>query len=568
VTLIEEWRKVRQLAQYDRLIARRSVSSHTLWVVARALPILLLVAVGLISVIAAKALATTSELQQASSLSFIFLAGGAAALYFLFIQLYNRLFILPYDVLLASPLSGRAIFIERTRSAIRTGLFFGLFSAPFLISLGVFRHAGFVYYPTALLLLALTMSSLVVSAALLQLILLLLLNKRMQRETLGLLSSLIIVALVVIPRLLSVNMLVSQVAGSLNSPVWSWIPTLWGAHAIMGALEGKVGVVATSGILLLLLTVLCGTVALKVANRVLHERVGRIQDGGQVRAKRTAGRTSVRNRHLGSQRSMRWRLFPRPVGAVVLKDWLRLKRTPSELLGVVVSIAYFWIILSHPVKGGQSASSLGLPTSVVLPYFMMLTALTTARLGISSLGTEREQIALLMQSPLTTRQLLMAKWLYAYVPSVVWTEMVLVIFSFISHLSGTLLGWYALQMLWIMAATCAICLPFAVHGASYVVRLAGKRNVYIKPGTAVYLLALVPFLAIQGLALLYGGAPLMPKGENYLQSVLSTSPSVHLALGLSVSFILSVIGLMIGYSTAHEGYRSRMQLILQSGSLG
>jgi len=593
MTVLADLRKVRNLQRYQRLMAKRSIKSQSLWWLGRILTGIVFGAMAALAAAAMSGLGEADAAVRADLLDFFFLGAGAFVVYLQLMVLFNRLCVISFDELLASPLSGRAILMERIYSMVAILPGYTLLAVPLVVTYGVISGASAWYYPLAVLAALLTAVALFVFALVSLVLLLFVLRRRVSRDSLALFSSLVAIAIFVLPRLLSQSSFVQHAQASLQGvAAWSWVPLLWGPRLLVAAADGSVRGVTLYGVLLLAWIVMGGWFAFAWASSSLHDRIGRLTDGkvrlpqswrspwrlprvargeklqpdvslyaGTAR-EATEVRAATASVHVRAGLSRHW-LHPLPPGvrALVRKDWLRLRRTPGDFAGMLFSGIYFWFIL---LQSGET----GLTGVVMLAVMACLSTLPTVRLGLSSFGMEREQVILLLQAPLSLRALLLAKWLYAFVPSLLYAQFSLIVFALLLHppLGAVLLT--CLCTAGMVAAATMITLPFAISGASFVItpRQGRQRNTYTKPGASFSSLAQLPLYAVQAAAILFGAAPFWPS-DTWLSTLLTPSAMLHWVITVVVSLATSALVMVVCWRMAAEAWRSRAVLLRQSGAL-
>lgn len=538
-------------------MATRSIKSRTVWVLLRIVaPLAVFAFVTLASVTTMLGLAGAPAALQAGLIALAAFAAGAFLLYVDIMVVFNQLSAQPYEILLAAPFSGGFVLMARLSAAVRSVFLYAALGLPLAIAYGIVQRAPVWYYPLAVVALILTVATLLALATLIVLAVLCSGRRRITRESLAFVSTGIAIAVVVVPRLIELGPVAQQVQSDLLGPAFAWIPMVMGARAIIAGGLGQGGAAAMPIVLLAATCALATWMAMFLADRFLHDRIGRVQEGGV--AKRGSGRVRTSQ---GRSGSLLLRPFSPAIRAMVRKDWTRLRRVPSELLGFAFSVVYFWVILMHPDPGQTGAL-----TGTTLPWLVVLVIFSSNRLTLSSFGIEREQVVLLLSAPVSSSEILQAKWLYTLGPSLLWTELVVAVFDVIGRTPLDASLWTALLTAWIVAGATLLSLPFAISGAAFVPRRAAQRAIYVKPGSSLSLLALAPYLALQGALMAFSMAPLVG-GGGFFATFLVTGRLWHVALGVVASLLVAALAGSIGWSTGSEAWRHRSLMMLQSGSL-
>lgn len=178
-----------------------------------------------------------------------------------------------------------------------------------------------------------------------------------------------------------------------------FLPTSWGARALIAAGTGNVSALLGYGALYLVATV--GLFALCV---VLAER---LYYGGWATVSTATG---GRMRH----RRERTPLLRGPAGAILGKDLRILPRDLQQLSQLMVSVlfALFWLWrFTSTTSRGTGIGSFGATSASVF-----ICILLGSNLGLSGLSREGRSMWLLQLAPISPWTILRAKWVLAYLP--------------------------------------------------------------------------------------------------------------------------------------------------------
>lgn len=409
------------------------------------------------------------------------------------------------DFLLASPVPIRAVFVTKLMQAVLPN--FGLavlFGLPVLYGLGISGGYNFSYYPLVLLtmiLLALTAAG--VSALFVMLVARLFPPRRVA-ELLGFLGATLSILCSQIGSLSHLYHPARDIAGNqvdalfngliqLNTP---WLPLNWAGQGLVELGQGH----WLSGVSLFGLTLgLCGAVfwfTLTIAERWYYTGWASMQVVVRRRRSGVALRPSSTRRSslaLGFRR-----LLPAPVRGILSKDFLVLRRDLRNLSQLVTPLI-FGIIYSlvYLQAGGSSFSNLigdtatGAPVWLISSFRSLLAygniglALLVGwtllgRLAGMSFSAEGRNYWILKASPVRNSQLLIAKFLVAYLPALTLGGFFLIGLSILQGLPLAGFLYSLLVVLLCLAGLNGIMLAFGVAGANFTWEDPRRMNAGIK----------------------------------------------------------------------------------------
>ncbi len=560
-------RRAGQIIRWERIVAKRTLTiGKVRRVVGLAALVIFFFAIAVTTVTPLFA-STANAGARSDFLLTLSLFAGAFLLYLQMLLMYNRIVVTNSELLLTAPINGRTVLMARVAGGFRLSLVYALAGLPLAIAYGMASHVPVVYYPLAVVFLVLESLMVTALALAIVMLLMLILRRRISRDFLAVVSSVLAAAIFVAPRLLAAGHVGVTLSGQFwQAPVFYVLPLLWFARGLI-ALSGGATVSVLYAALSLSITIVSIALSLWIGQRSLHERLTRMTDEKDVRRRKrrsasvhgpaTTAQAVVDQTHGGAQPR---RGFSPAVLAIGKKDLLRLKRTPGDLVSYLFpSIYLLYFLFQRPSAGSQ-------PIIALVPLFLLVLTSTMGRIPIASFGIEGEQIWVYMQSPASVSQIIAGKWLYSSLPTLIWWELLAILLGVLGVAPYPLVGILAVTGLWLVPSATVLTLPFAVHSAAFKVRRVGQRNVYVTRTSGFYLLALLPYLLVQSVAAAVASLPFLPIALPF-GWLIGGSPVGRVALGLGASLLLSVIASLIGWSMTTEAWRSKVVLLLQSGSL-
>lgn len=422
------------------------------------------------------------------------------------------------DFLLTSPVPIRAVFVTKLMQAVLPNFgLFALFGLPVLYGLGISGGYNFLYYPLVILtmiLLALTAAG--VSALLVMLVARLFPPRRVA-ELLGFIGATLSILCSQFGSLTRLYQPGRDVAGNqvdalfngltkLNTP---WLPLNWAGRGLVEMGQGH----WLSGVLFVGLTLgLCSAIfgfTLSTAERWYYTGWASMQVVTRRSTARSLARpSSTRRSDLATP--IQW-LLPAPVRGILSKDFLVLRRDLRNLSQLVTPLI-FGIIYSlvYLQAGGRSFSdATGMPAWLISSFRSLLVYgnvglavlvgwTLLSRLAGMSFSAEGRNYWILKASPVRTSQLLLAKFLVAYLPALVLGCFFLVGLSILQHVSLVDFLYSLLVVLMCLAGLNGITLAFGVAGANFTWEDPRRMNAGIK-GCMGSLVAVVAVPIIFGL---------------------------------------------------------------------
>jgi len=398
------------------------------------------------------------------------------------------------DFLLSSPVPIRAVFVTKLLQAVLPS--FGLaalFGLPVLYGLGITGHYSLLYYPLVLL----TMVSMTLAAAGLSALLVMLVARlfppRRVAEVLGFLTATLSILCSQSGNLYNslgrnVTISGSQVNGAFsllmrfNTP---WNPLNWAGTGLVDLGEGRwlagLGLVA----LTLGLSALAFSFALGTAERWYYSGWAGMQvvaykkkSDRPVRARAVTSQTVAGSASLAGEQMRR--LLPAPVRAILQKDFLMLRRDIRNLSQLVTPLIFgvFYTVMFLRPGNSMFPDSPDMPS--IFPFIshfistygnigmsLFVGWILLSRLAGMAFSSEGKNYWMLKASPVRTTHLLAAKFLVAYLPTLVLGVVFMVAVSILQKAPLDIFLYGLLATALCQAGMNGILLAFGVAGANF-----------------------------------------------------------------------------------------------------
>jgi hypothetical protein len=399
------------------------------------------------------------------------------------------------DFLLASPVPIRAVFVTKLLQAVLPNFgLISLFGLPVLYGLGLAGNYNFLYYPLVLL----TMVVLALAAAGLSALLVMLVARvfpaRRVAEILGFIGAILAFTCGQSGNLFNTFSHSANVSGAQVSSLFTlvtrfntpWFPLNWAGQGLVALGEGRWLTGSLLVVLTLGLSALAFSFALATAERWYYTgwasmqvvsrrkkplRTSRLPDGREATPKALG--------LVGAAKGLK-RLLTAPVWGILWKDFLLLRRDLRNLSGLI-SPLIFGVIYSIIFlrAGGQPSGGQGEAPDWFMSTFQRLMSYGNiimalfvgwwlmARLSGMAFSSEGKNYWMLKAAPVRTSQMLAAKFLVAYLPTMVLGVLFLGGISIIQKTPPVdfLFGLLAVAMS--MAGMNGILLAFGVLGANF-----------------------------------------------------------------------------------------------------
>ncbi len=389
------------------------------------------------------------------------------------------------DFLLSAPLPIRAVFVTKMLQAILPNFgLIALFALPVLIGMGVAEGYNLLYYPLVVIVLAMLALSAAGLSSLLVMGVVRIFPARRVAEVLGFIGATVSILCSQTGNLMSSTDLGQnqftngQVPltwmARFNSP---WSPLAWAGRGLVDLGQGH----WFTALLFLTLTLgLTGglfAISLRTAEQLYYSGWASMQISTRKK-KSTRVVPAAPPRHSPSRPWVE-QLFPSAVRAVLVKDFLVLRRDLRNMSQVVTPIIFgvvYAVMLTHtgndPSAGASDAptwlqeglKNLQIYGNVAISLFVSWSLLS--RLALMGFSQEGKNYWLLKSAPLKAGELVTAKFLVAYLPSLALGWLFMFIISLLEQISASVLI-FGLGVVGLsIAGAAGINLTFGIAGAN------------------------------------------------------------------------------------------------------
>jgi ABC-2 type transport system permease protein len=320
------------------------------------------------------------------------------------------------DTLLVTPVPTRAVFLARFLEGISSTyiLLFGLL-APALIGYGQALGYGAGFYVALLVVLALLPLLPISIGTLLTMVLVRIIPARRLRDVLtvlgGLFGLLVYIGSQSINRRAVNAVANAETAEQLLRLDVPWLPTAWGARAMIAAGAGDSATLLLFGGLYAAASLGLFAVCVALAERLYYSGWASLAgtEGGKVR-RRSARRTT--------QSAV---LLRGPIGAIIRKDLRILPRDIQQLSQLIfpLAISCFWIwrlFSDSQLDTAVLRESDRFADSGLVSIGLFVCVLIASHLGLTGLSREANSYWLLHLAPISPWSILWAKWTLAWLP--------------------------------------------------------------------------------------------------------------------------------------------------------
>ncbi len=456
------------------------------------------------------------------------------------------------DFLLSAPIPLRGVFITKLLQAILPNFsLISVFALPVLFGLGASGHFNFLYYPLTLLMLAALALAAAGLSSLLVMFVVRIFPARRVAEVLGFFGALVSFICSQSGQLARFdNFSQDQASQALNavqrfnSP---WSPLAWAGRGLVDIGEGRwlsgLGFSALS----LGLAVLIFAFALSTAERLYYSGWASIQSKPHkkkaVRAARKVGPRPLA--------TLAERRIPAVIRAVIVKDTLVLQRDLRNLSQLVTPLIFGIVYAVMFLRGGSTSSGIGgnapafigeiaknifIYGNVGISLFVGWMLL--ARLGGMGFSQEGKSYWVIKSSPVSSRQLIIAKYLVAFLPALVLGWGFLLVISLVQRAGISVVLFSMVVVALCIAGNAGLNLTFGILGAN----LNWDDPRHMQRGSSSCLGAAASIIYLPFSLLLFFGPPLLfsllewPEGIGQL---------VGLALGGVFGLAVAVVPLFL-----------------------
>ncbi len=463
------------------------------------------------------------------------------------------------DFLVAAPIPMRAVFITKLLQAVlpNFGLFV-LFALPILFGLGISGAYNIAYYPLVVLVMAALTLAAAGLSSLLVMAVVRILPPRRAAEILGFIGA---TAGVICSQLgnlsqtfgrdanlpaQQVNALLALVSRA-SSP---WIPLNWAGRGLVDVGEGR----WLSGILLLILTfglaAFAFSIALAIAERLYYTGWA----GMQVVSRKRRAAPVRRPAAVLEVPGLPWaeRVLSHPVAAILRKDFTLLRRdlrNLSQLISpLIIGIVFALSILrggGEPPPGRGEAPTWFMESfRALMPYANLAVSLFVGwlllgRLSGMSFSREGKNYWMLKASPVSARQLLSAKYLVAYLPTLGMSWLLLLGMALLQHVPAAQLLYMLLAAALVLAGLNGILMAFGATGANFTWDDPRKMN-----AGGLGCLGQILTIGLLGIHLALFVGPLVLVAALLLPSVYGYAAGLILGAGAALASVLIPLALV------------------------
>ena len=444
------------------------------------------------------------------------------------------------DFLVTTPLPMRAVFLAKLLEAILPNFaLFCAFSLPVLFGLGSSSGYTILYYPLLILMLGLLALAAGGLASILVMAVVRVVPARRVAEVLGFLGAISSILCGQSGNLINaMDPDQADVAGTLNMFTQlntGWSPLAWAGNGLnaIGRAEWLPGIALTLLSMMLAGAIFAGSLFL--AEQLYYTGWASMQ--GSVRRKRRQTEPRAA-RPVGA-----FRLLPRAMLGLIVKDFLLLRRDPRNLSQLITPLIVGVAMLFSTRGGGRNAaeamSSLGLQNLEV--YGLLILAVFVSWMLMSNLASlsfsrEGRNYWFIKTSPIRPWHLLGGKFLVSLAPAAGFGLLYLVVAFLIRGISFAFLPYALLVVVIGMAGAAGISLAFGVAGANLDWDNPRQQNLRGSAG-CLAVLAVFGFMALD-LALF-----LLPPG--LWQILNGSAPLISYLIGIVLGSLASLLGIFI-----------------------
>lgn len=423
------------------------------------------------------------------------------------------------DFLLSAPISIRAVFITKLLQAILPN--FGLisiFALPVLYGLGISGHFNFLYYPLVIIMLAsLALAAAGLSSLLVMFIVRLFPAKRVA-EILGFIGALASFICSQSGQLANFDNVTQDQASQVFSLVARfnnpWSPLAWAGRGLVDIGEGR----WLSGIGFSLLTLGIAAaifgLALTTSERLYYSGWASVRITSH---KKKPARVS-RKRVAGPLVALAEQRVPAVIRAVMVKDYLVLRRDLRNMSQLVTPLIFGIIYAAMFLRGGGQPSlgrgeAPAVFNEVLKNIFvygnvgisLFVGWMLLARLGGMGFSQEGKSYWMLKSAPVTVSQLVLSKYLVAFLPTLALGWAFLLVISLLQRVDFSVVLFTLPVVALTIAGNAGLNLTFGITGAN----MDWEDPRQMQRGTSGCLGALATFIYLPLSLLLFFGPDLL-----------------------------------------------------------
>jgi ABC-2 type transport system permease protein len=387
------------------------------------------------------------------------------------------------DFLLSTPVPIRAVFVAKLMQAVLPNFALTcLFGIPILFGLGVSSHFAIAYYPLVLLVMITLAFAAAGLASLLVMLVVRVMSPRRAAEILafaGAMFGFLCSQMGNFANTLGKEIHISgtRLTGILLLANTRWLPFNWAGQGLvaLGQSHWLVGLLlmgATLGF-----TIGVFWFALLTAEKWYYSGWAGMQVVARKKMPRPSRPANATTTNVGRQIT---RLFSSPVLGIIQKDFLTLRRDLRKLSQLISPIILGAMYTFSLLRGGdESTTGFGeTPTWFAESFGVALTYLSVgmslfvgwmllSRLAGMGFSQEGRNYWVLKVAPVRTRQLIIAKFLVAYLPAVGLGLIFLLVISILQGFSTVEFFYSLVILVMCQAGATGILLAFGVAGANF-----------------------------------------------------------------------------------------------------
>jgi ABC-2 type transport system permease protein len=387
------------------------------------------------------------------------------------------------DFLVSAPIPIRAVFLTKLLEALLPSFILVLvFGLPVLISIGVTQGYNIVYYPLSLVVIIfLSLASAGISSLLVMAIVRIFPAKRVA-EVLTFLGAFFICLVSLSFNLMGnklENLTPHQIVSGANLFTKlnkAWFPLGWGGQSLVDIGQGD----WLSGVIFLALSVILSGVifwiALGTSERLYYTGWASLQVGT---TRKKHHRIAPHQETSGVRNSLIRRWLPFQIGPIIAKDFRLIRRdlnNLSQVIGALITGIVFGVMLLRaggepPAGQGNAPAQFTEILRSAMVYGSMVIGLfigwiMVSRLALVAFSMEGRSYWIIKTAPISAGKLLTAKFLMAYIPSLIlgWFYLVAIALLQKPPLTTILYGLPSITL--ILAGLCGINLALGVHSVN------------------------------------------------------------------------------------------------------
>jgi ABC-2 type transport system permease protein len=387
------------------------------------------------------------------------------------------------DFLLATPVPVQAIFVAKMMQAVLPNFaIIALFGVPILFGLGISSAYHLIFYPLVVLVMIVLAFAGAGISSLFVMLVVRFLPPRRAAEILGFIGAMFGFFCSQMGNFANsfgkdINISGSRLADMLLLANTRWLPLNWAGQGLVALGEGH----WLSGVLLMSATfgfaIIAFWFALVTAERWYYSGWAGMQVVTRKKMTRAPRPASTYTNGIGPGLA---RLLPKPVLAIVQKDFLTLRRdlrNLSQLVSPVIFGIMYTLILFR--SGGEPPAGRGEAPEWFMNSFRIVLAygnvgmslfvgwMLLSRLAGMGFSQEGRNYWMLKASPVHVGYLLAAKFLVAYLPALGLGLVFLTVISIVQRLSVLEFAYSLVAIIMCLAGMAGILLSFGVAGANF-----------------------------------------------------------------------------------------------------